>query len=241
MASANAVLKVGLDLSLSSPAVAVCAQDTPHVVSVLVLQQRKRELAPWRSPTALVGQKGQHVHVERQPYAFDDRRNRWRRIHAICTAIVRFVEAERAKLGAHTTVTAQFEGYAFDKVKNGESSSLTGLAELGGVIRHAFYERAWAFVDISPGAAKASFAKNGRASKAQMAAAYVAAGWPALEGALGTTPDLHPYEDAIDALAVLHCPPPDPNAASKAQARRAKKRKLTAALGDKIPPNRSTW
>lgn len=181
---------VGIDMSLSSPGVALRWDDAP-TVHVWGVQQKKSQLVQ----TDLDVGKVRLTVVPSCP-----NENRWARSHYLVESIVQWVQRHVEAREQHGTVHVFIENYALGMVG---SSSVSKLCELGGVLRHALWGKGWSFSELAPTTVKKHFACHGRADKTEMAQAYVRRGFPALTGSLGPAAQ-HPYEDIIDAVAILY-------------------------------------
>lgn len=183
-------LSVGLDLSLQSPALALRWSDSA-VYYVLGFQQRVSDATIHEhmlSPTLCVSRVATDIREV----------NRWERTRAIVDTLCTYIDKHRQQhVGA--PVTVYIEGYAFSS----QSSSVSKLCELGGIVRFALFQRGWKHVEICPRTAKKHFGPSGKATKEEMYASYLARGFPSMCTLMGIMPHQHPQEDMIDALAVL--------------------------------------
>ena len=199
-------LRVGLDMSLVSPAVAAQFSDHRRIY-ILSFQQRKTD-EELRSVAV-----GEDMVVSRLAYPLDEE-NRWSRCHHIITHIIAWINhLQQSRPGCE--VKCFIEHYALGIVG---SDSVSKLCELGGILRHQLHLKGWSFVELSPSTVKKHFANNGHASKEEMYATYEALGLPDLRNVLRCMSHQHPLEDIVDSVAVLFTgfePPAKPKPTKK--------------------------
>lgn len=181
---------VGLDMSLTSPGVAIKVPgvDTIHLLG---FQQRVTD------EKVEAKELGDKLLISRLPYPLEQK-DRWTRCTYVVDTILQWIEAQLGE-GPHE-VKVYIENYAFGM---SGSSSVTKLAELGGCIRYHITKKAgWSFYELSPGQIKKHFAGDGRAKKDAMLKAYQK-DYPLMDTLLRIKSHQHPQEDMIDALATL--------------------------------------
>lgn len=102
----------------------------------------------------------------------------------------------------HGVKRAVLEGYSFGS----QSSSVSKLYELGGILRHALWKAGIPFEEHAPATVKKCFAGSGRADKLQMWAAFREKGFPDLLAMMGLVAGKdvpHPVQDVVDSVALL--------------------------------------
>lgn len=193
----STTLYVGIDMSLSSPGIAIkWSGDTKW--SLIGFQQRKTDRVISGEPI------GEKLLISRLTYPpFTDR---WDKIEYLTNVIVELINMnlkEILRKDPHVTLKIGIEGYAF---RAPNSSSITPLAELGGCLRLALRQKfSVQPQEITPSTAKKHFAGNGHASKEQVIQAYHEVhGFPLLNSILNVKSHQHPQEDMIDAMAVCY-------------------------------------
>lgn len=179
-------MRVGIDMSLSSPAVA--CEKNGHI-DILCFQQRKRD-------KPLQTREG-HVYVE--AVCYNKELAYMEKIEFITETIVEFI-ARRAE----PELSIFIEGYAFAAV----SSSVSVLCEVGGVLRYKLFKRGWKYYEIPASSIKKAFTGCGRATKPQMYEKFATCGLPPLQTWLRVEPHQHPLEDVVDAYAIATCAEP---------------------------------
>ena len=183
------IVRVGVDLSLTSPGVALFREDQPHQVWLLCFQQRKTDELFTDRP---LQRDPRVLYLTRLRYPEVDR---WSRMDHIVTQIVSWI-ADRC---GGVVPQIHIENYAFGAT---HSSSVSSLAELGGAMRLAWHRKGWTWRDLAPSSVKKAFAGHGRADKPAMLQAYLVHGWPALGDVLKCQPHQSPLHDLVDALAL---------------------------------------
>lgn len=212
-------IHVGLDMSLSSPGVALI--DHNGIVHLLGFQQRTSDkpVENHRLTDKLI--------ISRLPYPMNA--DRWTRSDHIVRVIMDWIDERR--VDKTCDVHVYIENYAFGMV----STSVSKLCELGGIMRYALWKKGWTFSEISAGTIKKHFSGSGKASKRDMVTAYQKRGYPLMNTVLSITSYQHPQEDMVDALATLltglgadpHSPkkPKAPKRKPKVQKEHTKKRR----------------
>lgn len=181
------MLRVGIDFSLSSPA--LYAMNSKNESFILSFQQRKTD------PPLVRVKVSDTTWLWRLPYPLtvDDR---WEKVIYIISEVFRWLDEIREGAPVH----AYIEHYALGM---SHSDSVSKLCELGGVLRHELGKRRWAFRELAVSTVKKQFASYGHAEKWQMYESYKAYGYPELSETLSCETHQHPYEDIVDACAVL--------------------------------------
>lgn len=183
-------VRVGVDMSLSSPGVALQRLDC-DTIHLLGFQQRLTDVE--------VGHRklSSNLSVSRLSYPVKEK-DRWIRSKYVVTTIIDWI---RSFLNDGDTVHVYIENYALGMAG---SSSVSKLCELGGMFRYFLLENGWTFSELSPGTVKKFFTGNGRASKAEMVQAYHEKHkYPLMNEVFKITDLQHPQEDMVDALAIL--------------------------------------
>jgi Holliday junction resolvasome RuvABC endonuclease subunit len=168
-------------MSLQSPGIVVRQGEDLHFAC---FQQRKRETLRQRDAV------GPHVYLTVWPMAVGDY---WDRVHSVVTRVTEFLENFGDDLHIY------IENYAFGS----RSSSVSKLCELGGALRYQLYIRKWSVTEVSPMTVKKIFSGSGKSTKSQMIQTYLSRGYPHLYTSLNCGISQHPFEDLVDAVAVL--------------------------------------
>jgi len=187
-------LLVGIDMSLSSPAVAIRWEDqtTWHVMGFC---QRKCD-----EPFADLALH-EKLRVTLSYYPLNEE-NRWAKSHTIVTTILDYIRRVQQTRAEPSQVHIFIENYALGMTN---SSAVSKLCELGGILRYFIWSANWTFSELSPSTAKKHFAGYGKADKSDMLKAYSTKhGFPDMSVALKVKPHQHPLEDMVDAIAMLY-------------------------------------
>jgi Holliday junction resolvasome RuvABC endonuclease subunit len=187
-----AALRVGIDFSLSSPA--LYARDCDEKYYILCFQQRKTDVEISNLNV------GQNTYLWRKPYPLDEE-FRWEKVVYIIHEVFSWLDLIRNG----KPVKAYIENYAFN-MGGGKfgSSSVTKLAELGGILRAELWKRRWEFKELAITSIKLQFAGSGKAEKYEMAHTFQCLGFPnGIRERLQCEYHQHPLEDVVDAAAVL--------------------------------------
>lgn len=102
----------------------------------------------------------------------------------------------------HEVQRAFLEGYSYGS----QSSSVSKLYELGGILRHALWQKGIPFEEHAPSTVKKRFTGSGRADKVQMWRSFREKGFPDLLAMMGLVvgKDVpHPVQDIVDAVALF--------------------------------------
>jgi len=192
------MLRIGVDLSLTSPGLCVY-KELERVCIAYYYPIRKREyglkkdltykwrdidhvmqLRPWR-PLVV----SEMSLMERYDRITED-----------------IVQSIHVNLQHQPQVHIRMEGYAF----NAASSSLSKLHELGGILKHKFYQQNWTYEEIPPTKLKKQFSGTGSATKTDMYSCFVKKGFPPLLHTfhLEKGKDIaNPVQDIVDACALV--------------------------------------
>ena len=182
-------LRVGIDFSLASPA--LYAVNSKEEFFILCFQQRKTD-------QPIVRQKVQEgVWLWRLSYPLEEN-CRWKKVIYITDQVFKWMDAIRE----HASVVVFIENYAFGGGSFG-SSSVTKLAELGGVLRAELCRRHWPFHELAITSIKKHFAGHGNAEKCEIACTYRTLRFPNVQPLLECEYHQHPLEDVVDAAAIL--------------------------------------
>lgn len=185
-------LWIGIDYSISSPAMAVMSapaatqsltssSSSDRVIAARIhfLPQRRREIglvalippsaaeaSSSASSASSSNDGGGVVEVVAWPPMTDSTCPE-HRYHRLAELIVTTIETERTRLGITDPgrVGIAVEGYAMGMVG---SSSMTRLCEAGGVLRNRLWAGGYRFVNVPPAANKKAFCHRGNATKAEM-------------------------------------------------------------------------
>lgn len=179
---------VGIDMSLTSPAVALQREyQKEDEYDILCFQQRKSDMR-------LVNEPIHKTRLTREliPEPFKRMQGRMR---YITDKVTRWI-AERVSL--EDVLHLYIEGYAYSM----QSSSMWKLFELGGILRARFDELDWDTHAVSPPSVKKFFTGSGKAKKDDMRQSY-AASYPLMHQELQIKPHQSPQEDIIDAFAIM--------------------------------------
>lgn len=195
------MIEVGIDMSLSSPAL-YAWNSTGNTYHILCFQQRKTDL---EINNELVGRS---TFLTRTSYPLEEE-HRWAKVVYIVGEIMKWLDIIRG----NEPVRAFIENYAFGMGGGafGQSSSVSKLCELGGCLRYELWKRKWEFTELAITSVKKRFAADGRAEKHEMCATFQALGFPDLSPILQCEYHQHPLEDVVDACAILttgHFPSP---------------------------------
>jgi Holliday junction resolvasome RuvABC endonuclease subunit len=180
----------GIDMSLRSPG--FCLRDDHGTVYLTGFHARKRDLPQvysWPDTT---------WYVALRPILPEDR---WAAIRCIVEAMEEMIRV--LKQQGHTLPQIHIEGYAFAA----QSSSITSLAELGGVIRYTLRQHGLSYTEWAPQSVKLQFTDYGHATKEDMFARWshhVPAGKVPVDLDLTGTAPLY---DFVDAYALSHMSP----------------------------------
>lgn len=193
---------VGIDLSLSSPGVAV-VDPIRKILHCYVVRHRKGDIPNNHtliSEGPLAGWCLQITCFPEPQYAKNTACERFARFAPVIDAIMHAVGDARI---------VGIENYAFS-VGRFQSSSQSILIELGGVLRWSLFRNIKKLVEISPCQVKRLFSGMGKATKEEMVhAALHTYKIPCLHKMLGINANrkhaVKPVDDAVDAIAVAFC------------------------------------
>lgn len=180
----------GIDMSLRSPG--FCLRDDQGTVYLTGFHARKRDLPQvysWAGTT---------WYVALRPVLPEDR---WAAIRCIVEAMEEMIGVLQRQ--GHPQPQIHIEGYAFAA----QSSSVTSLAELGGVIRYMLRQHGLSYTEWAPQSVKLQFTDYGHAKKEDMVARWahhVPAGKVPVNLDLTGTAPLY---DLVDAYALSRMSP----------------------------------
>lgn len=189
------MLQVGIDMSLTSPGMTLSFRrpSSQRVFHMIGYQNRvTKELCERRSlrPDFILTVRRYPIHIN----------ERWEKLDWLLKDMMGIIKDERAT-GELGKVHVFIENYALG-MRN--SSSVSVLCEIGGVLRYLLLREGWSFSVISPTAAKKHFAGRGGASKLEMGEAYLQLHhYPDIQEIIKSRWDQHPVEDMVDSLAIL--------------------------------------
>lgn len=184
-------MHVGIDLSLTSPGLAIHLQESNEWFTYFYAQ-RKRE------------QHKQFDHSKFHAIAFEecDLQNKKELMDRYTTIATDIVEA--IKRHNNTQVgppKIRMEGYAFEA----QSSSVSKLHELGGILKYKLHEAGFEWEEVPPTRLKKWFTGSGLAKKETMYKSFLEKGYPDLLVSF----ELHkckgvpnPVQDIVDACAL---------------------------------------
>jgi Holliday junction resolvasome RuvABC endonuclease subunit len=168
---------LGFDMSMNSPALTIVDRSNPDLIAITVVcfSQTKAQLKAVSTfnegketdanhkQTLLWDNKGQKCSfsliMHEYPSTFQNNTERFE----IVTE--KLIESLRTIVNDFSSALAIIENYAFNSK---QSSSVTGLAEIGGVIRNKLFKREIPFFEIPPSVVKNWFTGSGAADKPKM-------------------------------------------------------------------------
>jgi len=181
------MIYIGLDMSLTSPGIVI---NDNGKWNFYFFVQRKREEG--------IDESSDNWTIRSIPY-ISEWKTREERIDYVTNNIMILINSYMGKK------SIGIENYAF----GASSSSVTGLAELGGVMRHKLYNRKMSYTEIPPSAIKKYYTGNGHSNKTSMAIQFEAeniidlyeeCNFPRRDYA-----DIpNPIQDIVDATAIVY-------------------------------------
>jgi Holliday junction resolvasome RuvABC endonuclease subunit len=183
---------VGIDLSLTSPGLAVYCENT---LNLYFYASRKKDVTRKRQLTCQWN--GKTIECLIQPFE--------RQIvdETILERYKMITEDIVGEILKYPSTKIRMEGYAFDA----KSSSISKLHELGGILKYLLYNNGRQFAEVPPTRLKKWFTGSGRASKELMYEHFILKGLPPLieifemEKCKGIP---NPVQDIVDAFALVH-------------------------------------
>ena len=190
---------VGIDLSLTSPAVAIYNQKEKHIIVYFYSQRkryiRERTILPveWRDCSKFILSPFKTDKIDTSLHLYC-------RYHIIVSDILGCLQPY---LGMKLMI--RIEGYAFG------ISSCSGsiLYEIGGILRYHLYSCGLTWEDIPPTSLKKKFTMSGSATKNTMYEHFVRKGFPDLFELLSINDRIctdcipNPIQDIVDACALI--------------------------------------
>ena len=177
---------LGLDLSLSSPGISVIDKST-GIIHTYFYPQRKRELNfVFKSELFNI--------IALCP--FDSNLCLYQKYHRICQDIIDVISG-------HQVEFVMLEGYSFGSTN---SSSMSKLYELGGIVRYHISVLGIPFEDIAPTSLKKQFTGSGKAQKEDMYQTFISKNLPNLKRIFKVeqcngVPT--PVQDIVDSVALI--------------------------------------
>lgn len=177
---------LGLDLSLTSPGIVILQEGVYYVYFFPI---RKREMNfVFDSDSFKIN--SMNVMIADQITTFH-------KYEVICSCISDLIDKHEVN---HVII----EGYSYQS----QSSSMSKLYELGGIVRYMCHTKKVAITEIAPTRVKKLFSSSGRSDKKDMYTSFIAKGFPPLLAIFKVEKckDIpNPVQDIVDAVALLHC------------------------------------